>query len=82
VINVDESIFDKTDSRDRGWWFPIDRIHQTRAERLNALNFIAGISSEGHFYYTVNFGKTNSNTYFSFLLKLVDHLESLDPNWR
>lgn len=39
--------------------------------RLTNTNIIAGISNKGDYYYTINFGQTNSLTIYNFLLKLI-----------
>jgi len=72
IINIDESVINSTDYRKRGWYFPGLRNQPTRTERLNGVNIIAGISNTGDFYYTVNSGKTNSETFFLFIMKIVD----------
>ena len=46
------------------------------------MNIIFGISNFEDFFYTVNLGKTNSDTFFSFLLKLIAKLNLLDRNWQ
>jgi hypothetical protein len=46
------------------------------------VNIIAAISSNGGLYYTVNRGKTNSWTFLLYIVKLVEHLDSSDPDWR
>jgi len=43
---------------------------------------IGAVSSKGEFYYTINNGSTNSDTFFLFLLKVMVELESKDINWR
>lgn len=43
---------------------------------------IAGLCSTGELYYTVNCGKTNAQTFGFFLMKLCDHLDQKDHNWR
>ena len=71
IINIDESIISDSDPRKRGWWFPNTRNQHTRNQRINNVNLIFGISSKGEFFYTVNSGKTNSDTFFWFILRLV-----------
>jgi hypothetical protein len=46
------------------------------------VNIIAGVSSTGGLYYTINRGKTNSWTFLLFIVKLVEHLDSIDREWR
>ena len=79
---MDESVFNCTDARARGWWFPGVTNQQTRNARLNKVNMIAAVTSAGGFYYTVNYGRTNSNTFFYFLMKVMNHLESISSTWR
>ena len=38
--------------------------------------------STGEVWYTVNCGKTNSETFSLYLVKLCAHLDSLDVHWR
>ena len=46
------------------------------------MNLIMGISSYGKFYYSVNLGTTNGDTFFYFLLKLIHLLDTEDLKWR
>jgi DDE superfamily endonuclease len=82
IINIDETNVVSTDSRTRGWWFPKQKNQNTRSSRLCGVNIIIGISSYGEFFYTVNYGNTNTDTFFLFMLKLVQQLTSIDTNWR
>ena len=43
---------------------------------------IAGVSNLGDFLYTVNCGKTNTDRFFLFLMKVIRQLKSKDENWR
>ena len=43
---------------------------------------IAALCSSGEFMYTINSGKTNSNTFGLFLTKLCEHLDHQDRHWR
>lgn len=54
----------------------------TTSFRLHSINIIAGISSQGELYYTVNQGKTNATTFIHFMVKLCSHLNSMDRRWR
>lgn len=54
----------------------------TTNTRLYCINIIAAITNHGEFFYTVNQGKTNSNTFTYFLIKLVAHLNSIDRSWK
>ena len=54
----------------------------THSHRLTRLNIIAGVSSKGDVYYSINYGRTNSLTFGFFLGKLVDYLNGEDNNWR
>jgi hypothetical protein len=46
------------------------------------VNIIAAISNMGDFFYTINFGMTNTEKFWYFLLKLITHLSSQDIHWR
>lgn len=50
--------------------------------RLNLVNIIAGVSSYGETFFTINQGKTNSWTFLYFLMRLIEHMESIDKCWR
>ena len=54
----------------------------TQNTRLYCINMIGAISSRGEFFYTVNQGKTNSYTFLLFMIKLVEHLNQIDKNWK
>jgi hypothetical protein len=54
----------------------------TSGRRLNLINIIAGVGSDGSLFYTVNKGKTNSWSFLLFIAKLVEHLNSKDRDWR
>jgi transposase len=43
---------------------------------------IAAITSEGSTFFSINQGKTTSLTFFLFIVKLCEHLDSRDKNWR
>ena len=43
---------------------------------------IAAVCSSGELLFTVNLGKTNSNTFSFFLVKLCLHLDYEDAGWR
>jgi transposase len=55
---------------------------QTHSVRLGGINIIAAISSKGEAYFTINNGITNSFTIMNFMVKLIEHLDFLDNNWR
>jgi hypothetical protein len=74
IINIDETNITVTDNRTRGWWYPRTKIQMTKNQRVGQVNLIFGISSYGEFFYTVNFGKTNSNTFFLYIIKVVQKL--------
>ena len=76
IINIDESNIADTDSRNRGWWYPRRKNQVTKNHRMSNVNLILGISSYGEFFYSVNFGKTNSDTFFLYIMKLVQKLQS------
>lgn len=54
----------------------------TNMQRLRALSIIAAASSDGRLMYTINSGKNNSSTFSLFLIKLSNHLDSINPQWR
>lgn len=54
----------------------------TEGGRLNLVNIIAGVSSYGERFFTVNQGKTNGTTFTFFIMKLIEHLEREDRFWR
>jgi transposase len=49
---------------------------------MSNVNMIFGVSSRGEFYYTVNYGTTNSDTYFLYIMKLAQRLYLHDRHWR
>jgi hypothetical protein len=49
---------------------------------VTSVNVIFGISNVGEFFYTVNCGRTNSDTFFYFVMKVVDKLNNDDLDWR
>ena len=82
IINIDESVLNQTDERQRGWMEPGKQNMTTTMQRLRSLSIIAAVSSEGKFMFTINSGKNNSNTFMLFLIKLSNYLDSVDPRWR
>jgi transposase len=82
VINVDESIIRTTDHRRRGWAQAKNRILVTRALRLPQISMIGAITSAGRVFFTINQGKTTSETFSLFLAKLCSKLDETDPVWR
>ena len=82
IINIDESVLNQTDERQRGWMFPGQRNMTTTMQRLRFLSIIAAVSSEGKFMFTINSGKNNSNTFMLFLIKLSNYLDTVNPRWR
>lgn len=82
LINIDESVLRITDHRKRGWMSRSQQNMVTDGCRLNLINIIAGISSYGERFYTVNQGKTNGCTFNYFLKKLIEYLELIDKDWR
>ena len=67
VINVDESVLNQTDKRRRGWFAKGQKNFVSHLERLARINIIAAVSSWGDFYFTINSGKSNSQTVLLFL---------------
>ena len=82
VINIDESIFYTTDSRTMTWSPKNKRLYLKHATRLSSLSIIAGVSTSEEVFFTINRGNNNSQTFFCFLLKLVQCLNRKDINWR
>ena len=82
IINIDESVLNKTDERQRGWCDLKQHNMVTTMQRLRSLSIIAAVSSNGDFMYTINSGKNNSSTFMLFLIKLSNYLDSIRPNWR
>ena len=82
IINIDESVLNQTDERQRGWCKPGQSNMVTTMQRLRSLSIIAAISSEGSFMFTINSGKNNSNTFMLFLIKLSNYLDSINGKWR
>lgn len=82
IINVDESILRSSDSRRRGWVLAKSRILASHALRLPQISMIAGISSRGRVFFTLNQGKNNSATFSYFLSKLISLLDSKGGGWR
>ena len=82
IINVDESVINKTDERQHGWCYHGKQNMVTTMQRLRSLSIIAAVSTEGHFLYTINSGKNNSSTFQLFLIKLSNYLDTTNPNWR
>jgi hypothetical protein len=82
IINIDESVVNKTDERQRGWCCPGQSNMVTTMQRLRSLSVIAAVSSDGRFMFTVNSGKNNSSTFMLFLIKLSNYLDVTAPNWR
>ena len=81
IINIDESSISCTDSRSREWWHIKQKNQETRNRRLSNVNVSFGISNYGEFFYTVNYGKTNSETFFIFLMKLIQKLSVDNIYW-
>lgn len=82
MINIDESIIDETDFRNKGWSLIGVDAFTMNSQRLNKVSIIGGISNTGHFYYTINLGTNNAERFWYFLLKLCNHLNRKDNNWR
>lgn len=82
VINIDESVIKFTDNLNRGWIPKLVKNQITSNVRLEGINFICGLASSGEVFYTVNLGKTNSDSFTWFIIKLVEYLDSQDSEWR
>jgi transposase len=54
----------------------------SHSRRLWSINIIAGVSSQGNFYFSINKGKTNSWSFLLFMTKLVQHLNAKNQMWR
>ena len=82
VINIDESVIKFTDHRNRGWVQRGIRNQVTNNIRLERINIICALASSGEVCYTVNSGKTNSDSFGWFIVKMVEHLDGQDHDWR
>lgn len=82
IINIDESVLNQTDERQRGWMYPGKCNMTTTMQRLRSISIIAAVSSEGRFMFTINSGKNNSNTFMLFLIKLSNYLDEVSARWR
>ena len=82
IINIDESVLNKTDERQHGWCWPGQTNMVTTMQRLRSLSIIAAVSSDGKLMYTINSGKNNSGTFCLFLIKLSNYYDSINPEWR
>ena len=82
VINIDESVIKFTDHRCRGWIPKLIRNQVTSNVRLEGINFICALASSGEVCYTVNLGKTNSDSFAWFMIKMVEYLDGQDHYWR
>ncbi len=82
VISIDESVFKWSDHRKRGWVPKHRRNQVTSCTHLESFNLIAAMCSSGEVWYTANIGITNSDTFCLFMVKLVEHLDSLEREWR
>ena len=82
IINIDESTLSSTDPRTHGW--QVIGKHNQYIEKTELIwtNIIAAISNKGEFFYTINRGKVNANTFKWFMLKLVRHLNRVNQDWR
>ena len=49
---------------------------------MSEVNIIAGVSNTGSLYFTINKGPNNSLSVKLFLTKLLQRLDSVDPQWR
>lgn len=82
VINIDESVIRYTDHRNRGWVPKANRNQVTSNVRLEGINIICALTSTGEVWYTVNSGKTKTDSFAWFMVKIVEHLDSHDQDWR
>jgi hypothetical protein len=82
IINIDESIVSETDHRNKSWSVANKPAFTDNSQRLGRVSIIAGVSSRGNLYYTINLGNNNSEKVWLFILKLCKHLQSKDSNWR
>ena len=81
-MNIDESVIKFTDHRIRGW-IPKSIINKvTNNVRIESVNFICALSSSGEVCYTVNLGRTNSDSFALFMVKMVEYLDNQDYDWR
>ena len=82
IINIDEAVLHYTDHRKRGWMLKGQQNKVLSVVKLRAINLIAALTSEGEFLFTVNCGNTNTHSYSLFIMKLVQHLDKQDADWR
>ena len=82
VINIDESAIKFTDHRNRSWVPKGNRNQVSSNVRLEGINIICALASSGEVFYTVNLGKTNSDSFAWFMIKMVEHLDDQDHDWR
>ena len=82
IINIDETVLNKTFSRGKGLCFPKERLYLTGSERICEANLIAGVSSHGDAYLSLNVGPNNSLTIALYMVSLVKQLDSEDRHWR
>jgi transposase len=82
MINIDESVLQTTDHRRKGWIAKGKKCLRSKAQRLKGMSVIGAATSTGEFYFTVNQGKNNSETFNLFLLKLVKLLDQQNTFWR
>ena len=68
IVNIDESTLDQTCYVRRGWSATGQQEYQKNVFRLRNYNIIAACSSDGHVWFSVNCGYTNSVTFYGFLL--------------
>ena len=68
IVNIDESTLDQTCYVRRGWSATGQQAYQKNVFRLRNYNIIAACSSDGHVWFSVNCGYTNSVTFYGFLL--------------
>lgn len=70
IINIDESTLYETDTRNKGWSIKGGKNRLDGSQRLKNFNIIAGVGSKGEFFYSVNQGNNNTQTFILFLIKL------------
>ena len=71
IINIDEIVINSTDSKTQGWCKRNEKAFTVDIERIPSLNIIAGVSNHGEVFFTMNRGKTNSQTFKLYLFRLV-----------
>ena len=60
IISIDETLISQTDQRHKSWGQRGKKLYFQHSQRLSQMSMIAGMSSSGDFFFTMNIGKNNS----------------------